>query len=110
MTFFTSLSIINPLTLLIIPLIGSLIILIYPFFVTNYRSSSIVALANKQVKLTASEGKQVVANHSIDAIKELIEVVNIEKQNSNLKKIAIITSLINFFISLILLKGAKNLL
>ena len=36
------------------------------------------------------------------AIKELIEIPLIDKQNSNLKKIAIITSLLNFFVSLLL--------
>lgn len=92
-TFFTSLSIINPLTLLIIPMIGSLIILSYPFLLRSIKGLSYSPLNQNLATL---------ANQETSAIKELIEMPVIEKQNSNLKKIAIITSLINFFFSLIL--------
>lgn len=154
-TFF-SISIINPLTLLIIPLIGSLIILAYPYdwkaedSVVAPRYSSDSAEVAISVQDSASKTKGLTANHvphkkkstsdlsevanknsklrepnstslrqsnflnryeerstremlkNKNAIIELIAISKIERQNSNLKKIAIITSLINFFISIIL--------
>lgn len=139
-TFF-SISIVNPLTLLIIPLIGSLIILAYPFY-RKSDESLLQATKNAELQkasvrdlyplrfasasdpfsplhgslalhaqqamgreeeIATSATRQVVNDNS--AIKELIIIPNINKQvlrSSNLKKIAIITSLINFFISIIL--------
>jgi NADH-ubiquinone oxidoreductase chain 4 len=137
-TFFT-ISIINPLTLLIIPLIGSLIILAYPFSLTSaqdFRSKKgiigPVPVSNLAIKETSSYLKQgevgaistvhllteevsggseinIMQSSARDklvytnnAINSLIVKSNLVKENSNLKKIAIITSLMNFFISIIL--------
>lgn len=70
-------SFINPLTLLIVPLIGSLIIASFP---------------NKEVN------NEVIKN--IDSF--LLQANTKDKKNSILKKIAILTSLINFVISIVL--------
>lgn len=116
-------NIINPLTLLIIPLIGSLIILSYPLFIENskrnysmnsLRQTTINTLSDVDSKEDTTlsfllnkrdKNPELINNNGAGTTKALAEIIEtplIEKQNSNLKKIAIITSLINFIISLIL--------
>jgi len=100
---------------LILPIIGSLIILSYPY-ISQIQTNKINESNIKQnLPLVTSDKVQAtptsyifptVSGNKIKessvAIKELIDMPNIDKQNSNLKKIAIITSLINFFVSLLL--------
>jgi hypothetical protein len=120
-TFF-SLNLINPLTLLIIPVLGSLIILSYSSYrlpSLSYSEGGMTSLSRK-VEMEQTTGKhstpgrqmdninrtpvnvEALSNLKLGSIKELIEMPNIDKQNSNLKKIAMVTSLINFSISLLL--------
>lgn len=117
--FITSFSIINPLTLLIIPIIGSVIILSYPFFNQVQKDISIENQASQKnnEQIEQSKNSQIVMINNTEAtydtcnvasversqaIKELINMPHLDKQNSNLKKIAILISLINFFVSLLL--------
>lgn len=144
--------IISPLTLLIVPLIGSLIIISYPYFTpfasriplsgevhktaissasyltkripeglkasfkeqvraTNLTSTTAplaLALAAPQGLLKLGSGdwekqeEKDVQSLSFYNLATLIEKPITEKNNSNLKKIAIITSLINFIFSILL--------
>ena len=92
-------NIISPLTLLIVPIVGSLIIVSYPYItapgpqpraVLNYLSTQTIAIGNGGIPVKAN------------ALNELIDMPMTDTKNSSLKKIAIITSLINFIISIIL--------
>lgn len=93
---------ISPLTLLIVPLLGSLIILFYP------RSYSEGAEVQKNyAPFSASPGNSstnfdVGQGNTFRTFNKLVGMAAIEKNTSNLKKIALITSLINFGISIIL--------
>jgi hypothetical protein len=128
-TFFT-INIISPLTLLIIPILGSLIILAYPFWWERTQNpqlsvsadpllldpakqytlafASLQSLGGNQKAAAPHQEQETAAEDrgnkrfTVSAINELIVTPHIEKQNSQLKKIAIITSLINFIISLFL--------
>ena len=107
-------NIISPLTLLVVPLIGSLIILSYPYMSYKYSErfavnlerplkqakSLIVPVLKNEKELYFIEEQKAEKENFL--IKELVEKPLLEKQNSNLKKIAIITSLINFVISIFL--------
>ena len=88
-------NIISPLTLLIVPLIGSLIILSFPYLNredSSYLSASALPnIANQNISVTA---------HGV--ISKLKKETKLENKNSQLKKIAIITSLINFILSIFL--------
>ena len=100
-------NIISPLTLLIVPLIGSLIIVSYPYFTDK---GSTLARVTRPALLTGSTPSQVTrafvpaANARLPSARseELIQMPMTDKKNSNLKKIAIITSLVNFIISILL--------
>jgi hypothetical protein len=106
-------SIINPLTLLVIPLIGSFIILSYPFSgaVISAKGSGVPGITKAPFLPLAqhsgpSTGKEAQSRDESSiqcpSLKELIEKPVTAKNNSNIKKIAIITSLINFIVSVIL--------
>ena len=71
-------SIISPITLLIVPIIGSIVIVLYPSFSTH----------NSGIPLRLN-------NINLASLRSAVE-------ESNLKKIAIITSLFNFLISVVL--------
>jgi|ERR1700744_1469621 len=99
-------NIISPLTLLIVPLIGSLIIVSYPYF-TDKETTGILAKETGPFRkrlLTGPAPSQVTRAFALgrERSEELIQMPMIDKKNSNLKKIAIITSLVNFIISIIL--------
>jgi|ERR1700742_87942 len=127
--------IISPLTLLIVPLIGSLIIISFPYLTDKDKKVYCSAAVGDQVynprltqaatvylsltplapqrRLASNEKTEIgngqhdsvsalLAKKSASAINELIQIPVTEKKNSNLKKIAIITSLVNFIISIIL--------
>lgn len=100
-------NIISPLTLLIIPLIGSLIIVSYPYLTDNYSTPRPAAshIRADQALLTANlKSSQVTRAFALarERSEELIQMPMTDKKNSNLKKIAIITSLLNFIISILL--------
>jgi|ERR1700742_4471852 len=91
-------NILNPLTLLIIPIIGSLVIISFPSssYYSNKESSTLAK--------TAQPPKVVSSNKVEELVPSLIELLHMAvtvKKNSNLKKIAIITSLINFIVSIL---------
>lgn len=94
--------IISPLTLLIIPLLGSLIIISSP-----YLSSSSIRSPKAVVSARSLKPKE--GNEAMEALiegskvgKHSLAMLSLLAQGSNLKKIAIITSLINFVISILL--------
>lgn len=126
-------NIISPLTLLIIPLIGSLIIISFPAhssqspLIRGVLNNKEVALASRaergnitlasqlEGESTPALGSQLTIGNesqkkvssksetfSFSSLSALKEMAITEKKNSNLKKIAIVTSLINFIISIIL--------
>ena len=97
-------NIISPLTLLVIPIIGSLVILSFP-----HLTSSIAPVLNTKSEVMVAEGmirpgqsgeRSVSVNTG--ALNELKQIPTTDKNNSSLKKIAILTSLVNFIISIIL--------
>jgi len=97
-------NIFNPLTLLIIPILGSLFIISFPLPASNQgdRVTTVnnnVASTNKlEILKSLKENTQ----RPYSRVIELLNKAKTEKKNSNLKKIAIITSLINFIISILL--------
>ena len=104
-------NIISPLTLLIVPIVGSLIIVSYPYNsappylhplnrTTALRKGEKVVLNNLSMQALAIGNGD--APVKANALNELIDMPITETKNSSLKKIAIITSLINFIISIIL--------
>jgi hypothetical protein len=119
-------NIVNPLTLLVVPLIGSLIIITYPYILpvgreTNTQINHITQIKhNKQSAkinnlLLPKDPKESAELNNQESniqpipflekvlpLKELVVMSTIKQKNSNLKKIAIITSLINFIISILL--------
>jgi hypothetical protein len=76
---------VSPLSLLIIPILGSLLILI---------------ISNSPLIPVFSPSNKVQSNLIIKSENSLIK--NTEKKDSLLKKIALITSLINFMLSIIM--------
>jgi len=96
-------NIISPLTLLIVPLIGSLIIVSYPYL-TDKDSTPLLAKVTSPVLLTGPTPSQEIRAFTLgrERSEELIQMPMTDKKNSNLKKIAIITSLVNFIISILL--------
>jgi hypothetical protein len=136
-------NVISPLTLLIVPLIGSLIILSWPLAASSLdkieghgtlsasaelpKAGTIGSSAGNNAKPTLPLAKQVqslaLAGAGAGPLSPLDLLVNegelqqqkqaivlsslkketqVEKRNSNLKKIAIFTSLINFILSIVL--------
>jgi hypothetical protein len=121
---YKNMNFINPLTLLIVPLIGSLIILAFPILNTerpvpytktykNYNNNNFIpypipsgkgagpALGNLKGGSGTDQEVRTLKNKG-EALKEVLDLPTIEKNYSNLKKIAILTSLINFIFSIIL--------
>jgi hypothetical protein len=96
-------NIFNPLTLLIIPILGSLIIISFPLSTSNQGSSAysirknVVSNNKLEIGKSLKEKAQRPTNRAI----ELLDMPETEKKDSDLKKIAIITSLINFIISIL---------
>lgn len=115
-------NIISPLTLLIVPLIGSLIIVSYPYltdkdtFPLSFAYKSRPAYASSYTAVpSALQEEAIVRTTALAEDKKLSEALALPgalkqiplslaqaKTNSSLKKIAIITSLVNFIISIIL--------
>lgn len=118
-------NIINPLTLIIIPILGSLVIISFPraplpseeqlsasnegsnvtnyMHVTEVNTSTVQLQASLKREPGATEGDPGTERLSLNP--SLIELLNMpekENINSNLKKIAITTSLINFIFSILL--------
>jgi NADH:ubiquinone oxidoreductase subunit 4 (subunit M) len=110
-------NIVSPLTLLVVPLIGSLIIMSYPYMLPLERETNTQIMNNEQsakinnlplpkdsAELNNQESsvQPMPFLEKILPLKELVVMSTIQQKNSNLKKIAIITSLINFIISILL--------
>lgn len=107
---------INPFTLLIIPLLGSLLILIYPSSLLEVKGSKITLKSFSTAwkyaayglsKITSSTQEVVSIRENIDQNLYWNRLHNVEnslnnKNHSHIKTIALITSFINLFISLIM--------
>lgn len=106
-----------PLTLLVVPLIGSLIIISYPYLsraakLPNtqnqfYRQLTVAtnsSMSVERMELNNQESSMQALPYldKVVPLKELVKMSTIKQQDSNLKKIAIITSFINFIISIFL--------
>lgn len=96
-------NIFNPLTLLIIPILGSLIIISFPLSTSNQGSSAYCIRENvvSNNKLEIGKSLKEKAQRPINRAIEFLDMPETEKKESNLKKIAIITSLINFIVSIL---------
>jgi len=95
-------NIISPLTLLIVPLIGSLIILSWPL-AANYASSTASSAQLNLLQSNRALGKgELQQQPQAIVLSTLKKETALEKRNSNLKKIAILTSLVNFILSIVL--------
>ena len=93
--------IISPLTLLIVPIIGSLIILAYPYVTDKNNSIDMINTTPCKIFKLAVGDRSSNTNKNI-VLKSQIVVQKNQQKDSILKKIAIVTALINFIISLIL--------
>jgi hypothetical protein len=97
-------NIVSPLTLLLVPLIGSILIISYPNNNSKNKKSyykeedSILSSLNAYLNIKTENPR----TERLLPLKEIIEMPLIEKNNSDLKKIAIIISLINFVLSIFL--------
>jgi NADH:ubiquinone oxidoreductase subunit 4 (subunit M) len=94
-------NIISPLTLLIVPLIGSLIIVSYPYLTDKDTTPFWLSPPLLTANLKSSQVTQAFSL-ARERSAELIQMPMTDKKNSNLKKIAIITSLVNFIISILI--------
>lgn len=80
---------ISPLTLLLVPLIGSIIILFLPYKSEILVSPALASNSTEDTKSTSTYGK-------------VVSVNLVHKQDSTLKQIALLTSVINLIISIIM--------
>jgi len=96
-------NLISPLTLLIVPLIGSLIILSFPYGRARLATSARQGAKDITLASELNIKREIDSAHSItEVIRALKFETEIENKNNYLKKIAIFTSLVNFIISIIL--------
>ena len=106
MTQLQIINLINPLTLLIIPLLGSIVILIYPtrtslqdIFNNNLKTQK-ESVTLKLDSLSLTSTIQEMGNTTINPFP--INTLTVENKEITLKKIALITSFINLLLSILM--------